>query len=130
MKPRRGTIAFVVSAALVVAVSVLLSMRRGDAALGPDVPRFSGSTVVQRMGSLLSDAALPERIQVAIIRDGAAASFYDHPAALDSIVDTWRRALERVGADARVVASSAANAARAARVIVIPSSPCLTLDSR
>src|SRR5689334_3792536 len=127
MKPRRGTVAFIVSAMLVVAVSVLLSMRRGDAALGPDVPRFSGSTVVQRMGSLLSNASLPRRVSVAIIRDASAASFYDHPAVLDSVVDAWRRALVSVGAEPRVVASSAAASARSARVIVVPSSPCLTI---
>ena len=130
MKPRRGTIAFVASATLVVVVSVLLSMRRGDAALGPDLPRFSGSTVVARMGSLLGDAELPQRVSVAVIRDAAAAAFYDRPATLDSIIEVWRRTLAGVSADVRVVASTSASAARTARVLVVPSSPCLTIDTR
>src|SRR5215510_14970589 len=130
MRPRPGTITFVVVGALVVAVSVLLSMRRGDAAAGPNVPRFSGSTVVQRMGSLLADARLPERVPVAVIRDPSAASYYDRPAALDSIVDAWKWMLTNVGADVRVVSPTAADAARWARVIVVPSSPCLTIETR
>ena len=130
MRLRPGTVTFVVVGALVVAVSVLLSMRRGDAAAGPNLPRFSGSTVVQRMGSLLADARLPQRLPVAIIRDPSAASYYDRPAALDSIVDAWKWMLTQVDADVRVVSPTAAEGATWARVIVVPSSPCLTMETR
>ena len=42
----------------------------------------------------------------------------------------WRDALTAVGADARIVSSSQLCAARSARVLVVPSSPCLTIDTR
>src|SRR4051812_46376664 len=121
MKPRRGAVGVVASAVLVVGVSGVLSMRRGDVAAGPGVPRFSGSRVIARMGSLLADPALPQRVSVAIIRDASAATFYDRPATLDSIVEVWRRALEGVGAEVRVIPSTSASAARTARVLVVPS---------
>lgn len=130
MRPRPGSVVFAVVGTLIVGVSVLLSMRRGDAAAGPNVRRFSGSTVVQRMGSLLADARLPQRVPVAIVRDPSAAAYYDKPAALDSIIDAWRQMLGDVDADVRVVAPNATDATRWARVIVVPSSPCLTIETR
>jgi peptidoglycan/xylan/chitin deacetylase (PgdA/CDA1 family) len=82
------------------------------------------------MPSLLADAKLPSRIIVDIVRDNAAASFYTAPGALDSVVNTWRAALVAAGADARIVTPAAARTDGAARVLVIPSSPCLTIESR
>ena len=130
MRPRPGTITFVAVGAMVVVVSVLLSMRRGDAAAGPNVPRFSGSSVVQRMGSLLADARLSERVSVAVVRDPAAAAYYDKPATLDSIVEAWRFMLTSIGADVRVIAPNATASAKRARVLVVPSSPCMTVETR
>src|SRR5690242_18120683 len=82
------------------------------------------------MPSLLADARLPSRIAVAILHDESAASFYTAPGALDSITDAWRTLLTSAGADARVVSAPAANADRTARVLVVPSSPCLTVEAR
>ena len=121
---------FGAAATLVVAVSVLLTLRRGDAAMRPEPARFSGSRVVQRMPSLLADARLPGSIVVNVLRDNSAASFYTAPGALDSIIDSWRSALRAAGADARVVTPAAARSDRTARVLVVPSSPCLTVESR
>jgi peptidoglycan/xylan/chitin deacetylase (PgdA/CDA1 family) len=127
---RPTTLAFALAAALVVVVSVLLTLRRGDAATRPEPARFSGSRVVQRMPSLLADVHLPAPLTVAIVRDAAAASFYTAPGALDSIVGGWRAAAAAVGAEARIVTPAAASTDRSTRVLVIPSSPCLTIESR
>jgi peptidoglycan/xylan/chitin deacetylase (PgdA/CDA1 family) len=127
---RRGTLAWVIPAALVVVVSIGISMRQGSAASDPVPKRFSGSTVILKMPSLLNSAKLPLRVSVAIVRDEAAAKFYDSPATLDSIVGSWKNALGAVGADARIVSSSAIGATRSASVLVVPSSPCLTVATR
>src|SRR5438309_3868273 len=124
------TLLFTVDAALVGAICVLLTLRRGDAAMRPEPARFSGSRVVQRMPSLLAAARLPSRVLVDVLRDDAAASFYTSPGALDSIVGFWRNALVASGAEARVVDAATAKGDRAARVLIVPSSPCLTIDAR
>jgi peptidoglycan/xylan/chitin deacetylase (PgdA/CDA1 family) len=130
-KLRPQTWTFVSAAAAVVLISLLLDLWRGsEEKVGEKVPRFSGSTVIAEMASLLPAARLPARIRVAVVRDGAAASFYDSPATFDSIVNTWRDELVAIGADVRVVTPSALAAERAARVIVIPSSPCMTVATR
>src|SRR5206468_10286134 len=108
MRLRPTTLVFSLAAALVVAISVLLTLRRGDAAMRPEPARFSGSRVVQRMPSLLAEARLPARVVVDVLRDDAAASFYTAPGALDSIVGGWRAAAATTGAMVRVVSASAA----------------------
>jgi len=127
---RRGVLAWAIPAALVVAISIVISVRQSRAANDATPARFSGSTVILKMPSLLNTARLPSRVSVAVVRDAAAAKFYDSPATLDSIVDSWKNALTAIGADARIVSSSAISATRGARVIVIPSSPCLTVATR
>ncbi|HKW46668.1 MAG TPA: polysaccharide deacetylase family protein, partial [Gemmatimonadaceae bacterium] len=129
-RPRPTTLAFSLAAALVVVVSVMLTLRRGDAATRTEPARFSGSRVVQRMPSLLADAHLPARVVVDVLRDKSAVSFYTSPSTLDSITDIWRTALTVAGADARVVTASVAAGDRAARVLIVPSSPCLTVEAR
>jgi peptidoglycan/xylan/chitin deacetylase (PgdA/CDA1 family) len=128
-RPRPTTIVFALAATFVVALSVLLTLRRGDAAMRPEPARFSGSRVVQRMPSLLANPRLPLPIIVDVLRDDAAASFYTAPGALDSIVGSWRTTAAATGATVRVVSASAAKNDRVARVLVIPSSPCLTVDA-
>lgn len=127
---RPTTLAFTLAATLVVVVSVLLTLRRGDAAIRSEPARFSGSRVVQRMPSLLADAHLPARVPVDVVRDDAAASFYTTPGALDSIIDAWRVVLAAAGAEVRVMSGPMAKADRSARALVVPSSPCLTVDTR
>ncbi|MGH7677077.1 MAG: polysaccharide deacetylase family protein [Gemmatimonadaceae bacterium] len=123
------TLGFVVPALAAVAISVAVTVGRRLPA--PQTPRrFSGSTVVGPMPTLLRAARLPERVPVAIVRDDAAADYYDTPASLDTIVRTWREALTAIGADVRVVRSASSPAARSARVLVVPSSPCLTIETR
>jgi peptidoglycan/xylan/chitin deacetylase (PgdA/CDA1 family) len=128
-QPRPTTLVFTVAASLVVVVSVLLTLRRGDAAMRPEPARFSGSRVVQRMPSLLATSKLPAPLVVDVLRDDAAASFYTAAGALDSIVADWRTTATAVGATVRVVDAASAKDDRAARVLVIPSSPCLTVDA-
>ena len=128
-QPRPTTLVFAIAASLVVAVSVLLTLRRGDAAMRPEPARFSGSRVVQGMPSLLAPAKLPAPLIVDIVRDDAAASFYTAAGALDSIVADWRATAAAVGATARVVTAVSARDDRAVRVLVIPSSPCLTVEA-
>lgn len=129
-RPRPTTLAFSLAATLVVVVSVMLTLQRGDAATRTEPARFSGSQVIQRMSSLLADARLPTRIVVDVLRDESAASFFTAPGALDSITNTWRSALAAAGADARIVSAVSASADRSARVLVVPSSPCLTVEAR
>src|SRR5206468_8607775 len=130
MRLRPTTLVFSVAAALVVAVSVLLTLRRGDAAMRPEPARFSGSRVVQRMPSLLPAAKLPATVIVDGLRDDAAVSFYTAAGALDSIIAAWRSTASATGATVRIVSASAAKSDRSARVLVVPSSPCLTVDAR
>ena len=66
---------------------------------------------------------------VDILRDDASARFYDSPTTLDSITGAWRSALAAAGADVRDVAPQS-NGGRRAQVLVIPSSPCLSIASR
>ena len=127
---RPTTLAFTVAAALVVVVSVMLTLRRGDAATRPEPARFSGSRVVQRMPSLLADARVPARVVVDIVRDESAASFYTAAGALDSIIGAWRVALTAAGTEARIVSPAAASVDRVARVLIVPSSTCLTVEAR
>src|SRR5439155_9138873 len=89
----------------------------------------SGSTVVQGLPSVLESPRLMRRVTVDILRDAESARFYDSPATLDSIIDAWRSALDSAGADVHVVASDQVGG-RHAQVLVIPSSPCLTIASR
>jgi peptidoglycan/xylan/chitin deacetylase (PgdA/CDA1 family) len=129
-RPRPTTLAFGIAAALVVVLSVLLTLRRGDAAMRPEPARFSGSRVVQRMPSLLPEPRLSAPIAVDVLRDDAAASFYTSAAAFDSIVGAWQSAASSAGATARIVSAVTARADRAARVLIVPSSPCLTVEAR
>jgi peptidoglycan/xylan/chitin deacetylase (PgdA/CDA1 family) len=127
---RRGVLAWAIPAALVVAVSIAISVRQSRASNDVPPARFSGSRVILKTPSLLNTSKLASRVSVAIVRDEAAAKFYDSPATLDSIVTSWKNALTAIGAEPRVVSSSAIGAARGARVLVVPSSPCLTVATR
>lgn len=128
--PRHSALAWAVPAALVVAVSIGITMRQAKAGIDPAPRRFSGSTVVLGMPSLLHSPRLPQGVTVAVIRDDAAATFYNRAATLDSIVNGWKDALTAIGADARIVSSRNIGAAQGARVLVVPSSPCLTVATR
>jgi peptidoglycan/xylan/chitin deacetylase (PgdA/CDA1 family) len=130
MRVAPALVAFGGPAVAVVLISTAVTLRGGSRVPPPQPPRFSGSTVVARLPSLLASPRLPSPISVVIVRDEAAASFYNSPAALDSIVTPWREALTAVGATVRVLASAAARADQSAQVLVVPSSPCLTIDTR
>jgi peptidoglycan-N-acetylglucosamine deacetylase len=130
MRVRPTTVVFSAAAILVVLVSVLLTRRRVAAAPGPEPARFSGSKIVQRMPSLLPSARLRDRVRVLVLHDDAAASFYGTTGMLDSITGAWTSALGAVGADYAVVSADAARSDRSARVLVVPSSPCLTVEAR
>jgi hypothetical protein len=113
----------------VLGVSVVLTLRTAQAVTPPHVEHFSGSVVVQKMPSVLESPRLASRVTVDILRDSASASFYDSPTTLDSIIAVWRGALTASGADVRVVAPERMRGRRA-QVVVVPSSPCLTIASR
>lgn len=121
-------LAFGVPAVAVVAISAVFSMR-GAAVAAPEPDRFSGSRVVMRMATLLPAARLSTPVVVAIVRDPESANFYDSPATLDSIIAAWRRPLQAAGATVRVVSPGAIRGANA-RVLLVPSSPCLTVATR
>lgn len=127
---RRSLLAWGIPGAAVLTISVGLTISRAAAPLDPGPERFSGSRIVLGMPSLLASHRLPAPVRVAVIRDRAAGEYYDSPATLDTIVAAWRDALRATGADARVVRSSELGRAADARVLVIPSSPCLTVETR
>jgi peptidoglycan/xylan/chitin deacetylase (PgdA/CDA1 family) len=120
-------IAFGAPAVVAVVISALFTLRSAAPAAPPK--RFSGSNVVMQMPSLFPAARFPAALAVAIVHDHEAANFYDSPATLDTIIDAWRRALEASGAAVRVVRPSAIRATNA-RVLVVPSSPCLAIETR
>jgi peptidoglycan/xylan/chitin deacetylase (PgdA/CDA1 family) len=124
-----GAAAWGLLAVTVLAVSVVLTRRSAEALTPPAIKHFSGSVVVQRLPSVLESPRLTRSVTVDILRDEESARFYDSPATLDSIIGAWRTALVAVGANARVIASRDIGD-RHAQVLVVPSSPCLTLASR
>lgn len=126
---RRGAVAWALLAAGVLGISVVLTRRNAEAGTAPLVKHFSGSVVVQGLPSVLESPRLARRVSVDILRDDESARFYDSPTTLDSIVGAWRSALAAAGADVRVVAPQNIGGRRA-RVLVIPSSPCLSIASR
>jgi hypothetical protein len=131
MRITPAAIVFGGPAIAVVVISTIMTLRGGAvAAVRPQPARFSGSTVVQRLPSLLASPRLPAAIPVVVVRDEAAVSFYNTPAALDSIIANWRDALVATGAQVRVLGPAAARDDRTACVLVVPSSPCLTLETR
>jgi peptidoglycan/xylan/chitin deacetylase (PgdA/CDA1 family) len=126
---RRSTLAWTALAAAVLGVSVVLTLRNAAAFTPPRIKHFSGSVVVQGLPSVLESPRLARRLRVDILRDDASAGFYDSPATLDSVIAAWQTALNAIGADVRVVAAQNIGA-HPGRVLVIPSSPCLTIGSR
>jgi peptidoglycan/xylan/chitin deacetylase (PgdA/CDA1 family) len=126
---RRSTLAWMALAAAVLGVSVVLTLRNAAAFTPPRIKHFSGSVVVQGLPSVLESPRLARRLRVDILRDDASAGFYDSPATLDSVIAAWQTALNAIGADVRVVAAQNIGA-HPGRVLVIPSSPCLTIGSR
>jgi len=130
-RAKRGTLAWAVPGALVLAVSMGLTIRQGRAAKEPEPERFSGSSVVLRMPSLLRNPKLPSRVRVAVVRDESAASYYDPaPETLARITHAWRDALVAAGADVRIISSRQVAGEGSAQVLVIPSSPCLSVATR
>src|SRR5262245_34791213 len=93
------TVGFAVPAFIAVVISLVVTGGRTTGLLTPSPKRFSGSTVVAPMSTLLRPSRLPERVTVAIVRDEAAIDFYNSPATLDTILRAWRDALTAVGAD-------------------------------
>jgi len=130
MKVGPALLVFGGPAIAVVLVSAAVTLRRTEAATRPQPARFSGSTVVQRLPSLMASPRLAQAIPVIVVRDEAAESFYTSRAEFDAIITRWRDALVAVGADVRVLPAAAARDDNVARVIVVPSSPCLTVAAR
>lgn len=130
MRVAPAGLVFGAPAVAVVVISTVVTLRAHSASARPEPARFSGSRVVQRLPSLLASPRLRDPISVVVVRDQSAASFYDRPASYDSIVSKWRDVLAVIGADVRIVSPLAARDDKEARVIVVPSSPCLTVDTR
>jgi peptidoglycan/xylan/chitin deacetylase (PgdA/CDA1 family) len=129
--PRRGIAVGVVLVVLtIVGVSLALVIRRPRADVARPRVRFSGARTIIPMPSLLPPARLGAPVRVAIVRDPGAASYYDHPAKLDWIIARWRAAMLASGADVRVLAPAQLEQAHDVQVLVVPSSPCLGVETR
>ncbi len=130
-RPRRGiTIGLVVVALVIIGISVALMLWRGGASVARAPVRFSGARVVIPMPSLFPPARLAEPVRVAIVRDAGAASYYDSPSALDSVISRWRETMQAVGAAVRVLAPTELARATDVQVLVVPASPCLGVEAR
>ena len=130
-RPGTRALVFGAATAAVIGVSLALSLRGARASAPPaPVRRFAGSTTVIPMPSVLPSPRLPMPLRVVVVRDAATAGYYDSPRSLDAIVQAWRDALRASGADVRVVSSGTPGALRDAAVLVVPSSPCLTIATR
>ena len=128
---RRGELVLGGTGAAILAVSVVLTVRAtSPVGTGPTVARFPGSLTVIPMGSLLPSAKLPARVSAVVVHDEAAVRYYGSRGRVDSITGAWRDALRAVGADARVVRSTALGSAGSADVVVIPSAPCMAVATR
>ena len=126
---RGDVVAFSLSAAAVLAISIALTVRHHtDAERGRR--RFSGSRVVADLPVALASPRLPVPMRVVVIRDEAAVAYHGRSATLDGIVAAWRSALLAAGATVEVLGSRDLDRAGGARVLVIPSSPCLTVATR
>ena len=116
--------------AAILAVSVVLTVRATSPGVAPVEGRFPGSRTVIPMASLLAPATLPARVTVVVVHDEAAGGYYASRVRMDTITGAWRRALRAVGAEVRVVRSSALGSAGSADVVVIPAAPCMTVATR
>jgi peptidoglycan/xylan/chitin deacetylase (PgdA/CDA1 family) len=125
-----SALVFGAPALAVLLISARITLGRVDVSSRPQPKRFSGSVVVQRLPSLLASPRLGIRIPVVVVRDEAAATYYDSPLAFDSVITVWSDVLTTLGANVRVLPSSLAREDRSALVLVVPSSPCLTVATR
>ncbi|MGH9889318.1 MAG: hypothetical protein ACREBE_27535, partial [bacterium] len=89
-----AAVAFGGPTAAVIIISAVVTLRaaRGDAPPLAQPVRFSGSTVVQRLPSLLASPKLTDDVQVVVVRDESAVAFYNSPGEYEVIVDAWREA--------------------------------------
>src|SRR5215813_6531283 len=101
LRIKPAALVFGAPAIAVLLISARITLGRVEITTRPQPKRFSGSVVVQRLPSLLASPKLGIRIPVAIVRDEAALTFYDSPAAFDSVVNAWRDLLTTLGADVR-----------------------------
>lgn len=81
------------------------------------------------MPSILPPATLSSAVRVALVRDPAAASYFAKSASYDSIIQRWTETLRAAGAEVRVVTPNELFGSDA-RVLVIPSSHCLSVATR
>ena len=126
-----GGLAFAATVA-VLTLGVVAWQRRRALALTAehDARRFAGAETVLNRGSRLPPSTLGSAVRVAILRDPASAAYYDHGAAMDSIVAVWRAALDSVGAVAREVSPAEALRITDQQVLIVPASPCLGREAR
>jgi peptidoglycan/xylan/chitin deacetylase (PgdA/CDA1 family) len=131
MMTRRGSVRWVVLVGLtVVGLSVVLAARGERTSSRPSGPkRFAGSTTVIPMPSILPPATLASAVRVALVRDPAASAYFPKSASYDSIIERWTEALRTVGAEVHVVTPGEVSGSNA-RVLVIPSSHCLSVATR
>ena len=116
--------------AAILAVSAVLTVRATAPGAAPVAGRFPGSRTIIPMASLLAPATLPARVTVAVVHDEAAGGYYASRTRMDAITGAWRRALRSIGADVRVVRSSALGSAGSADVVVVPAAPCMAVATR
>ena len=114
-------------AVVLVSAAVTCAARgRGAPAAGAFL-RIDGGAAIAVVARV---SRLPATSSVVIVRDEAAASFYTSPKEFDAIIARGVMRLTAVGANVRVLSPAEARDDRSARVLVVPSSPCLTVATR
>ena len=129
---RRGErlmLAVVVLVIVVVSAVIVRSRELAATETWDDPPRHAGGAPVLALGSILAPARLPDGvgITVAIVHDPASDAYHGGPAFLDSLTAAWSSALGEIGARARVVPADSLPSLRDADVLVVPSTPCLSI---
>ena len=126
--PRRRGSAFLTAVIVLAVLGALASVvlwRHGIRARIDRDRRAAARWAAIRIEPVLPAPTLAAPLRVVILADSASDRWFNGTATRDSVDRLWTDALRTIGADARVVAASDEAALREARVVVVPSAPCL-----
>ena len=129
---RRGS-AFLTAVIVLAVLGALASVvlwRHGIRARIDRDRRAAARWAAIRIEPVLPEAKLASPLRVVVLADRASDRWFNGTSRRDTVDRAWIDALQAIGAEARVVPASDTAALRAARVVVVPSSPCLGEPAR
>ena len=121
--------ALVALVVVVISAAIVYSRELAATETWDDPPRYAGGAPVLALGSVLAPARLPESVAVGVVHDPASDAFHGRAAFLDSLTATWVAALREIGANARVVLPDSLATLRDIDVLVLPSTPCVSVST-